>query len=105
MRPEIQPKTSWLLVRFISTAPQWEPPFFFFFCLFLGPNVQHIEVPRLGVKSELQLPAYATVTAMPDPSHICDLYHSSWQCRILNPLTKTRDGTCNLIDISQVCYH
>ena len=42
--------TSWLLVGFISTVPQWELPtvlFFFFFCL-LGPHPQHMEVPRLG---------------------------------------------------------
>ena len=45
--------------------------------LFLGPRLWHSEVPRLGVKSELQLPAYTTITATPDPSHICDLYHSS----------------------------
>ena len=32
-----------------------------------------MEVPSLGVKSELQLLAYATATAMPDLSHICDL--------------------------------
>ena len=44
---------------------------FFFFCLFLGP---HLEVLRLGVKSELQLPAYVTATAMPDPSLICDIH-------------------------------
>jgi len=34
-----------------------------FVCLFfafLGPYLWHIEVPRLGVKSELQLLAYAT---------------------------------------------
>ena len=37
-----------------------------------------MEVPRLGVKSELQLPAYATAyaTTMPDPSLFCDLHHS-----------------------------
>ena len=28
---------------------------FFFFLSFLGPIPQHMEVPRLGVKSELQL--------------------------------------------------
>ena len=41
--------------------------------------MQHMEVPRLQVKSELQLSAYATVTAMLDLSRICnlDLYHSS----------------------------
>ena len=38
---------------------------------------QHVEVPRLGVKSELQLPVYTTATAIPDPSCIWDLYHGS----------------------------
>ena len=47
-------------------------------------------VPRLGVISELQLPAYATDTAMRDPSLICDLHHSSLQCQILNPLSEAR---------------
>ena len=46
-----------------------------------------MEVPRLGVKSELQVPAYATATAAPDSSLICDLHHSSRQGRILNPLS------------------
>ena len=32
-----------------------------------------MEVLRLEVESELQLLAYTAVTAMPDPSHICDL--------------------------------
>ena len=44
-----------------------------------------MEVPRLGVESELSLPAYARATAMPDPSLICDLHHSSRQAWILNP--------------------
>ena len=44
-----------------------------FFCFFLGPHLRHMEVPRLGVESELQLPAYATVPATGDPSHVCDL--------------------------------
>ena len=33
-----------------------------------------MEVPRLGVKSELQPLAYATATGMPDLSRICDLH-------------------------------
>ena len=40
--------------------------FFFFFC-FAGPHPRHMEVTRLGVESELQLLAYATVAAMQDP--------------------------------------
>jgi len=54
--------------------------------LFLGPHPQHMEVPTLGVKSELKLPAYTTVIATPGPSCICDLHHSSWHHWISNPL-------------------
>ena len=73
--------------------------FFFFFC-FLGPHLWHIKVPRLGVESELQLSACATATAMWDPSHACNLHHSSWQCQILKPLSKTRNRICILMDAS-----
>ena len=73
-----------------------------FFFFFLGLHLQHMEVPRPEVKSELQLPAYATATAMPDPSCVCDLHHSSWQPWILNPLSKAKDQTSFLIDTSQV---
>ena len=50
--------------------------------------------------------AYVTATAMPDPSRICDLdlCHNSWQCQILNPLIKARDGTHVLMDASQARY-
>ena len=51
-------------------------------------------IPRLGVSSELQLPAYTRATAMPDLSRVCDQHHSSWQCWILNPLSHwARDWT------------
>ena len=46
-----------------------------------------MEVPRVGVGSEVQLPAYAIATATPDPSHICNLHCSSWQYWILNLLS------------------
>ena len=38
-----------------------------YFFFFLGLHLQHMEVPRLQVKSELQLPAYTRATATPDP--------------------------------------
>ena len=47
-----------------------------------------MEVPRLGVESELHWPAYTTATATWDPSRMCHLHHSSWQHQILNPLTR-----------------
>ena len=39
-----------------------------FFFDFLGLHPWHMEVPRLGIKSELQPSAYITATAMQDPS-------------------------------------
>ena len=65
---------------------------FFFFGRGGGVQVRHMEVPRLEAELELQPPAYATATATPDLSLICDLPHSSRrQCRILNPLSQVRD--------------
>ena len=46
----------------------------------------------LGVKSELQLPAYATGTATQDLSCVCDLHHSSRQSQILNHLSVGRSN-------------
>ena len=62
-----------------------------------------MEVSRLEIKSERQLPAYATVTATLDPSRLGDLHHSSRQPRIVNPLSKARGRTCILMDTSGVC--
>ena len=63
--------------------------FFFFSWLHLW----YMEVPRLGVKSELQLLAYARATAMQDLSCICDLHRSLQQHQIPNPLSEARDQT------------
>ena len=89
---------------------------FFFFLCFLGPCMQHMllwatrevpcmqhmEVPRLRVESELQL--LATATATWDLSHVCDLHHSSLQHWILDPLSETRDQTWNLMDTSRIHF-
>ena len=63
-----------------------------------------MEVPRLVVESELQLPAYTTTTATQDPSHICDPHHSSQQHQIPDPLSEARDQTCILIDTSWIPF-
>ena len=77
-------------------------PLFFFFC-FLGTHLQHVEDPSLGVKLELQLLGYTTATATQDPSHVCDLQHSSQPCQILNPMSEARDQAHILMDTNQVC--
>ena len=43
-------------------------------CVLLRLHPWHMEVPRLGIESELQLQAYASATALWDLSHICNLY-------------------------------
>ena len=70
--------------------------FLYHFFFFLWPHLWHMEVPRLGVN--LELPAYTTATAMPEPSCICDLYYSLWQRWILYPLSKARDQMHILTD-------
>ena len=54
-----------------------------------------MEVPRPGAESEL--PAYATATATPDLSCVCDLRQNMWQPWILNPLSEATDGTLILM--------
>ena len=56
----------------------------------LGPNtyfflftVTLVAYENSQVESELQLPAYATATATPDPSVIFNLHNSLWQPRSL----------------------
>ena len=77
----------------------WTLIFFFFFVFlpFLGPLLWHMEVLRLGVKLELQPLAYIRATATRVPSRVCNLHHSSRQRWIVNPLSKGRDRTRNLM--------
>ena len=65
--------------------------FVFLFSFVLGPHPRYMEVPRLWVESELQLPGYITATVTQDLSYICDPHQSLWQCLILNPLGEVRD--------------
>ena len=83
-------KTEIKIYRVLHTIPIF---IFILFC-FLGLRPRHMEVSRLGVGSELQLVAYATATATWNPSLICNLYHSSQQHQIPDPLSKARDRTC-----------
>ena len=66
------------------------------FFFFLWPHLWHLEVPRLGVKMELQLPTYTTAT--PNLSQDCSLCLSLWHRWILNLLSKTSAWTCILMD-------
>ena len=82
------------VIHVLTSIPSPPPP-----CS-LGLHMQHMEFPRQGL--ELQLPAYTAAIATWDPSRICDLHHSSWQHRILNPLSEARHQTHILMDTSQI---
>ena len=84
--------------------PQLQSLFLFLF-FFLGPSPWHMEVPRLGDKAKLQLLASTKATTTQDPNLICDLYHSSWQCQIPNPMSGARDWTRIFMDTSRFPYH
>ena len=76
-----------LPLRTSQVSQKYPALFFFFFFVFIGPHPRHIEVSRLGVELELQLPklpTYTTATTMWDLSCVFDLYHSSRQRWILN---------------------
>ena len=100
-----------LSFQFLKASDSWVQGLFFhlyflfvlggFWFLIMATPVAK-EVPRLGIESELQLPAYTTATATPDLSPICVLHHSSWQCWILNPLSEARDRTHILMDTGRM---
>ena len=71
------------------------------FLFFSWLHLWYMEIPRLGIKSELQLQAYATATATWDQSQVCDLHSSSRQYQILNQ-SEARAGTHILMDSSWV---
>ena len=77
----------WSLLLSFHPKGFWPPLTFFFL---LGLHLWHMGVPQQGVESELQFPAFATATAILDPSCICDLCCSMQQPN-LNPLSKARD--------------
>ena len=65
--------------------------FILLYFVFLGPHLRHMEVPRLGVESELQL--LATATAMPDQSHICYVTYTTAHSHAGSQPTKQGQGS------------
>ena len=64
----------------------------FFFFLFMATPVAYGSSQARG---QIRAAAEVYITAMPtlDPSCICSLLHSLWQCQILKPLSDVGDRT------------
>ena len=75
--------------------------FFLFFLLFRAIPVAY-GGSQAGGRIRAIAPATAAATATQDPSHVCDLHHSSGPRQILNPLNEVRDGTQSLMVPSQI---
>ena len=68
------------------------------FFFFLWPHQWHKEVPRLEVKIRAAAASLHHSYSHTDPSHVCDLHHSSQQHWVFNPLSEARDRTHILVD-------
>ena len=75
---------------------------YLFIFAFLGPHLQHMEVPQLQSNQSYSCLADTTATATQGLDHICDLHHSSQQCQSFNPLSEARDQIRILMDTSWV---
>ena len=72
---------------------------FFFFFLFRAIPAAYGSSQARG-----RIGVVAAAIVMQDPSHVFDLYHSSWQHQILNPLREARFQTYILMDPIQVFH-
>ena len=75
---------------------------FFFFFLFVFCPFR--ATPAAYGGSQARGLTEATAVATPDPSRVCNLHHSLQQRRILNSLSKVKDGTCNLMVPGQIRF-
>ena len=89
----------WVVISLVVWKLQYI--FFFFVFIFYGCAPWNMEIPRLGVESELQLLAYTTATTMPaqQQSCICGLHCRLWQCQMVNSLSEARAWTRTLMDV------
>ena len=98
-RPPLSIQRQW---RENTLVPSFLPlSVFLFLPSFLSSfslHLRHMEAPRLGVKSKLQLLAYSTAIAALYLRCICYLSCSLWLCQTLNPVSEARDQTHNIVD-------
>ena len=69
---------------------------FLFVCLFrAAPSTYGGSQARGQIRAVVA--GLTTAIATPDPSHICDLYHSSQECWIVKPMSEAREPASSRI--------
>ena len=69
--------------------------------VFLGPHLWHMEVSRLGVESEVQLPAYNTATATPVKA--TSAMHQMWDT-VPGYIFQIKNTKCSHISVHELNY-
>ena len=75
--------------------------FIYLLCFFRATPMTYVSSQTRG---RIRAAAASKSHSTPDPKCICNLYRSSRQHQILNPLSEDRDGTGILRDTSWVFY-
>ena len=101
-RPGIEPASSWIWVRFLSTEPRWEAPFFITATQFSTVRLFYITNPlHMDIYLFLFTYFYGHTCSLwkflgqrLNPSHSCDLHHSCSNARSFNSLHQAGHWTC-----------
>ena len=100
-------------IEFFGVTGLWFPPillhsvlqncyYHYYFFVFLGLQLRHMEVHRLGIKSELGLHHSHSNRSRSQTSATSTTAHG--QRGILNPPREARDRTCLLMGMSQIHF-
>ena len=75
---------------------------FFVFCLFRAAHAAYGGSQARGQIGAVAAGLHQSHSNTGSKPHLRPKHHSSWQCRILNPLSEVRDQTHNLMVLSQI---
>ena len=79
--------------------------FILFYCLFRAATMAYGGSQARGlIRAIAASLRHSHSHARSEPSRVCNLHHRSWQCEILNPLSKPRDRTQNFMVSSQIRF-
>ena len=100
----LKPASSWLSGSLTAEPQRERPTHSFFLFLFFCFRTESAAYGSSQARGRIGAAAAGLCNSHSNASmsHVCNLYHSSWQRRTLNPPSRARDWTCFPVDTSQV---